>query len=265
LLWLGDQITQKGIGNGVSLIIMAGIIATLPSMFITAFKELIIDSTFANWVGIALFVAFVIVYFLIVIGVIFVQEAERKVPIQYANKSTSAYGAKSYMPVKINAAGVIPVIFASSLLAIPATLAQFIKNEAFVSFVNKYLTYTKPVGFLIFVILIYFFAYFYTFIQLKPDELAKNLNENGGFIPGVRTGKATEKYISNVISKLTIVGGLFLVVISALPIVFSALSHLSSSVTIGGTSLLIVVGVALETYKQLESLLMSRNYTKGRR
>ena len=263
LLWLGDQITQKGIGNGVSLIIMAGIIATLPSMFITAFKELIIDSTFANWIGIALFVAFVIVYFLIVIGVIFVQEAERKVPIQYANKSTSAYGAKSYMPIKINAAGVIPVIFASSLLAIPATLAQFIKNEAFVSFVNKYLTYTKPVGFLIFVILIYFFAYFYTFIQLKPDELAKNLNENGGFIPGVRPGKATEKYISNVISKLTIVGGLFLVVISALPIVFSALSHLSSSVTIGGTSLLIVVGVALETYKQLEGSLVARNYKKG--
>ena len=263
LLWLGDQITQKGIGNGVSLIIMAGIIATLPSMFITAFKELIIDSTFANWVGIALFVAFVIVYFLIVIGVIFVQEAERKVPIQYANKSTSSYGAKSYMPIKINAAGVIPVIFASSLLAIPATLAQFIKNEAFVSFVNKYLTYTKPVGFLIFVILIYFFAYFYTFIQLKPDELAKNLNENGGFIPGVRPGKATEKYISNVISKLTIVGGLFLVVISALPIVFSALSHLSSSVTIGGTSLLIVVGVALETYKQLEGSLVARNYKKG--
>ena len=263
LLWLGDQITQKGIGNGVSLIIMAGIIATLPSMFITAFKELIIDSTFANWIGIALFVAFVIVYFLIVIGVIFVQEAERKVPIQYANKSTSSYGAKSYMPIKINAAGVIPVIFASSLLAIPATLAQFIKNEAFVSFVNKYLTYTKPVGFLIFVILIYFFAYFYTFIQLKPDELAKNLNENGGFIPGVRPGKATEKYISNVISKLTIVGGLFLVVISALPIVFSALSHLSSSVTIGGTSLLIVVGVALETYKQLEGSLVARNYKKG--
>ena len=132
-----------------------------------------------------------------------------------------------------------------------------------VSFVNKYLTYTKPVGFLIFVLLIYFFAYFYTFIQLKPDELAKNLNENGGFIPGVRPGKATEKYISNVISKLTIVGGLFLVIISALPIVFSAVSHLSSSVTIGGTSLLIVVGVALETYKQLEGSLVARNYKKG--
>ena len=263
LLWLGDQITQKGIGNGVSLIIMAGIIATLPTMFITAFKSLIIDSTMATWLGITLFVVFVLVYFLIVIGVIFVQEAERKVPIQYANKSTSAYGAKSYMPIKINAAGVIPVIFASSLLAIPATLAQFIKNDGFVSFVNNYLTYTKPVGFAIFVILIYFFAYFYTFIQMKPDELAKNLNENGGFIPGIRPGKDTEKYISSVISKLTIVGGLFLVIISALPIVFSALSNLPSSVMIGGTSLLIVVGVALETYKQLEGSLVARNYKKG--
>ena len=263
LLWLGDQITQKGIGNGVSLIIMAGIIATLPSMFITAFKSLILESSLATWMGIGLFALFVIVYFLIVIGVIFIQEAERKVPIQYANKSTSSFGAKSYMPVKINSAGVIPVIFASSLLAIPATLAQFIKNDGFVSFVNNYLTYTKPVGFIIFVVLIYFFAYFYTFIQLKPDELAKNLNENGGFVPGVRPGKDTEKHISKIVSKLTIVGGLFLVIISALPIIFSAFSNLPSSVTIGGTSLLIVVGVALETYKQLEGSLVARNYKKG--
>ena len=264
LLWLGDQITQKGIGNGISLIIMAGIISTLPSMFITAFKELIIDSSMATALGIGLFVAFVIVYFLIIIGVIFVQEAERKIPIQYANKSTSVYGSnQSYMPVKINSAGVVPVIFASSLLAIPVTIAQFVKNEAFTSFVNKYLTYTKPVGFIIFVLLIFFFAYFYTFIQLKPDELSKNLKENGGFIPGVRPGKDTEKYISNVLSKLTIVGGIFLVIIAGLPIIFSAVSGLSANITIGGTSLLIVVGVALETYKQLEGSLVARNYKKG--
>lgn len=264
LLWLGDQITQKGIGNGISLIIMAGIISTLPTMFITAFKELIINSSMATALGIGLFVAFVIVYFLIVIGVIFVQEAERKIPIQYANKSTSVYGSnQSYMPVKINSAGVVPVIFASSLLAIPVTIAQFVKNEAFTSFVNKYLTYTKPVGFIIFVLLIFFFAYFYTFIQLKPDELSKNLKENGGFIPGVRPGKDTEKYISNVLSKLTIVGGIFLVVIAGLPIIFSTVSGLPASITIGGTSLLIVVGVALETYKQLEGSLVARNYKKG--
>ena len=263
LLWLGDQVTQKGIGNGISLIIMAGIISTLPTMFITAFQSLITNSDLALWLGILLFVAFVIVYFLIIIGVIFVEQAEREIPIQYANKSTSVYSNQSFMPIKVNTAGVIPVIFASSLLAIPATIAQFIKNETFINFVNNYLTYTKPIGFIIFVILIFFFAYFYTFIQLKPEELAKNLKENGGFIPGVRPGKDTEKYISKILSKLTIIGGVFLVIIAGLPILFSNLSKLPATVTIGGTSLLIVVGVALETYKQLEGSLVSRNYKKG--
>lgn len=263
LLWLGDQVTQKGIGNGISLIILAGIVSTMPSMFITAFKELITKGEFALWLGILLFVLFVIVYFLIIVGVIFVELAERKIPIQYANKSTSAYGNQSFMPIKVNTAGVMPVIFASSLLAIPATIAQLAKNEKFINFVNNYLTYTKPVGFIIFVALIFFFAYFYTYIQLKPEDLAKNLKENGGFIPGVRPGKDTEKYISNVLSKLTVIGGVFLVIIAGLPIIFSSLSGLSSTVTIGGTSLLIVVGVALETYKQLEGSLVSRNYKKG--
>lgn len=263
LLWLGDQVTQKGIGNGISLIILAGIVSTMPSMFITAFKELITKGEFALWLGILLFVLFVIVYFLIIVGVIFVELAERKIPIQYANKSTSAYGNQSFMPIKVNTAGVMPVIFASSLLAIPATIAQLVKNEKFINFVNNYLTYTKPVGFIIFVALIFFFAYFYTYIQLKPEDLAKNLKENGGFIPGVRPGKDTEKYISNVLSKLTVIGGVFLVIIAGLPIIFSSLSGLSSTVTIGGTSLLIVVGVALETYKQLEGSLVSRNYKKG--
>ena len=263
LLWLGDQVTQKGIGNGISLIIMAGIIATLPNMFITAFKELITAGTYATWVGILMFIAFVIIYFLIIIGVIYVELAERKIPIQYANKSNSVYSNQSFMPIKVNTAGVIPVIFASSLLAIPATIAQFLKKEAFSNFVGKYLTYTKPVGFVIFVVLIFFFAYFYTFIQLKPEDLAKNLKENGGFIPGVRPGKDTENYIAKVLSKITIIGGVFLVIIAGLPILFSNLSNLSSTVTIGGTSLLIVVGVALETYKQLEGSLVSRNYKKG--
>ena len=264
LLWLGDQITQKGLGNGMSLIIMAGIIATLPAMFVTAFEELILADTFAKGIGIAIFVAFVIIYFLVVIGVIFMQEAERRIQIQYANKSTSVFGAnQSYMPIKINTAGVVPVIFASSLLTIPAVIAQFVNNSGFSNFVSNYLTYTKPIGFVIFVILIYFFAYFYTFIQLRPEELAKNLKNNGGFIPGVRPGKDTENYISKVLSRLTVFGALFLVIISALPIIFSALTGLSSSVSVGGTSLLIVVGVALETYRQLEGSLLTRNYKKG--
>ena len=264
LLWLGDQITQKGIGNGISLIIMAGIISTLPTMFVTAFNELIFGRGLALPLGIVSFVGFVIIYFLIIIGVIFIENSERKIAIQYANKTTSAFGGnQSFMPIRINSAGVVPVIFASSLLAIPATIAQFVKKEAFTNFVNTYLNYTTPVGFLIFVVLIYFFAYFYTFLQLKPDELAKNLQENGGFIPGVRPGKDTEKYIKGVLSKLTIVGGLFLVIISGLPIIFSSLTGLPANITIGGTSLLIVVGVALETYKQLEGSLVTRTYKKG--
>ena len=262
LLWLGDQITQKGIGNGISLLIMAGIIATLPGTFVTVFEELVTSGTYELWLGIIMFVLFVIMYFAVVIGVIYMEEAERRIQIQYANKSTFGNN-QSYMPIKINTAGVVPVIFASSLLTIPAVIAQFTKNEGFINFVNNYLTYTKPVGFVIFILLIYFFAYFYTFIQLRPEELAKNLKENGGFIPGVRPGKDTENYISKVLSRLTVFGALFLSIIAALPIIFLSLTGLSQSVSIGGTSLLIVVGVALETYRQLEGSLVSRNYKRG--
>lgn len=267
LLWLGDQITQKGIGNGTSLIIMAGIIATLPQMFIDAFSGLVAFDGTAQVItlGIIKFILFVIVYFAIIIGMIFVQESERRIPIQYANKSTSAYGksAQSFMPIKINTAGVIPVIFASSLLAIPGILAQVIKNETFTLVVQKYLTYTTPVGFLIYVVFIFFFAYFYTFIQVKPEEFAKNLQENGGYIPGIRPGEDTKKHLSKILSRLTILGATFLVVIAGLPILFSKLTSLPTSVSIGGTGLLIVVGVALETYKQLEGSILTRSYKRG--
>jgi len=267
LLWLGDQITQKGIGNGISMLIMAGIIATLPQMFIDAFNGLISFDGTAQVItlGIIKFLLFVILYFAIVIGVIFVQEAERRIPIQYANKSTSAYGsaAQSFMPIKLNSANVIPVIFASSLLSIPSIIAQVVKNDTFTLIVQKYLNYTTPVGFLIYIILIFLFAYFYTFIQLKPEEFAKNLQENGGYIPGIRPGDETKKYISKILSRLTILGATFLVFIAGLPILFSKVTSLSTNVSIGGTGLLIVVGVALETYKQLEGSILSRSYKKG--
>lgn len=269
LLWLGDQITQKGIGNGISLIIMAGIIATLPQMFIDAFNGLITFNGTAQVIalGIIKFLLFVIVYFAIVIGVIFVQESERRIPIQYANKSTNAYGsaAQSFMPIKINTAGVIPVIFASSLLSIPTILAQVIKNDTFTLIAQKYLDYTTPVGFLLYVIFIFFFAYFYTFIQVKPEEFSKNLQDNGGYIPGIRPGDETKKFISKVLSRLTVLGASFLVVIAGLPILFSKFTSLPTSVSIGGTGLLIVVGVALETFKQLEGSILSRSYKRGYR
>ena len=269
LLWLGDQITQKGIGNGISLIIMAGIIATLPQMFIDAFNGLITFNGTAQVIALGLikFLLFVIVYFAIVIGVIFVQESERRIPIQYANKSTNAYGsaAQSFMPIKINTAGVIPVIFASSLLSIPTILAQVIKNDTFTLIAQKYLDYTTPVGFLLYVIFIFFFAYFYTFIQVKPEEFSKNLQDNGGYIPGIRPGDETKKFISKVLSRLTVLGASFLVVIAGLPILFSKFTSLPTSVSIGGTGLLIVVGVALETFKQLEGSILSRSYKRGYR
>ena len=213
LLWLGDQISQKGIGNGVSLIIMAGILASLPQMFIVAFTSLVSLTGTAQVItlGILKFILFILVYFAIIIGIIFVQESERRIPIQYANKSTSAYGnAQSFMPIKINTAGVMPVIFASSLLSIPSILAQVIKNDTFTLICQKYLNYTTPVGFALYVILIFFFAYFYTFIQLKPEEFAKNLQDNGGYIPGIRPGEETKKYVNKVLSRLTVLGAAFL-------------------------------------------------------
>ena len=265
LLWLGDQISQKGIGNGVSMIIMAGIIATLPQMFITAFQSLVTVGALQTTVlGIIKFLLFVIIYFVIIIGVIFIQESERRIHIQYANKSTGTYGAnQSFMPIKINTAGVVPVIFASSLMAVPGIISGFVGKEGFTLFVQKYLTYTTPVGFLIYVILIFFFAYFYTFIQFKPEEFSKNLQQNGGYIPGIKPGEETEKHINKVLSRLTVLGAIFLVVIAGIPILFSKFTTLPTSVSIGGTGLLIVVGVALETYKQLEGSLLTRNYKRG--
>ena len=266
LLWMGDQMTQKGIGNGTSLIIMAGIIATLPQMFITVFTSFIDfnATTKLLLLGIGKFVLFVLVYFAIIIGMIYIQESERRIPIQYSNKSTSAFGAaQSFMPIKINVAGVMPVIFASSLLSVPGIIASVIKNEQFSKIVENYISYTTPLGFVLYVLLIFFFAYFYTFIEMKPEEFAKNLQENGGYIPGIRPGEDTKKYVSKILSRLTVFGATFLVIIAGLPILFSKLTDLPSSVSIGGTGLLIVVGVALETYKQLEGSILTRSYKRG--
>ncbi|MDD2490245.1 MAG: preprotein translocase subunit SecY [Bacilli bacterium] len=262
LLWLGDQITQKGIGNGLSLIIMAGILSTIPMMFVNAYQEIVdFTSTQTTFISLIGFLIFVLVYLIIVIGIIYIQQAERRIPIQYANRTTTAYGAKqTYMPVKLNSAGVIPVIFASMAIAVPATIAQFVNNEKMTLFIEKYISYDTITGFAFYVLLIVFFAYFYTFLQLKPDKLANDLQQSGGYIPGIRPGGETTKYISQILSRLTLVGAVFLIVIAGLPIIFSNVSNLSSNITIGGTGLLIVVGVLLETYNQLEGKLLTRNY-----
>ena len=266
-LWLGDQITQKGIGNGVSLMIMAGIIASLPSTFISAFNELIVTSGTTGQIalGITKFVGFVLAYFIIIIGVIYVQEAERRIPLQYANRTTGSYGSEqSFLPIKLNTASVMPVIFASSLMSIPATIANFANKEGLTKFVETYLDYTKPIGFVIYILLIFVFGYFYTFLQLKPDDVAENLQKNGGYIPGVRPGKDTSKYISYVLSRITITGTVLLIILAIIPIVLQKLTGMTQASAIGGTGILIVVGVALETYKQLEGSLATRGYKKTR-
>ena len=264
-LWLGDQITKKGIGNGSSMIIMAGIMFSMPRIFIGAYNSFI-NGTYSLGLGIILFIVFILMYLLVLIGIIYIQIAERRIPIQYANRTTSAYGAEqSYLPIKINAAGVIPVIFAQILLTIPSTIAALLKNETAMNFINKYIVYTSNTGMILYFLLIVFFGYFYTFMIMNPEEMSKNLNERGGYIPGIRPGNDTSKYISNSISKLTIVGSVFLMIIAILPVLISKFTSLDNSVTIGGTGLLIVVGVAIETYKQLESSLMARSYKEKRK
>ena len=260
LLWMGDQISQKGIGNGQSLLILAGILISMPSVFTSAY-EAFIHGTYETGLGITLFGLFILSYILIIVGVIWIQLAERRIPIQYSNRTTSAYGAQqSFLPIKINSAGVMPVIFASVLTTIPATIVQITKNTAAINFVNNYIVYTSPTGFLLYIILIFVFGYFYTFLSMNPEEMSKNLNKNGGYIPGVRPGEDTSNYISKSLSRLTMVGSLFLVILAGLPVVMSTFTDLPSNVTIGGTGILIVVGVAIETYKQIESSLTARSY-----
>ncbi len=264
LLYLGDQITNKGIGNGISLIIMAGIINTVPKMIIDAFNATVLSAS-NTFVGILIFVIYLLIYIAIIIGIIYVDEAERRIPIQYSNRSAGTYqnANTSFLPLKINSASVMPVIFASAILAIPTTLTYFIKNEGFNLFVTKYLTTSTPIGFVVYILLIIAFTYGYTFVAaVNPEDISKNLNKQNGYIPGVRPGKETTKYISKVLGRITFMGALFIAVLAALPIVFSWVSNMPSNVTLGGTSILIVVGVLIETYKQLESSVASRAYRR---
>ena len=264
LLWIGDQITQKGVGNGLSLIIMAGIVARLPYMFSQAFNTFILDNQ-NLFIGIVSFVVYILIYVAIVVGVVFINESERRIPIQYSNKTTSAYGAKqTYIPFRVNAASVMPVIFASTIIAVPQTLTNFIKSEGYIKFVNNYLNYNTVVGLIVYLLLIVIFSYIYTLLQFRPDDIAENLQKNGGYIPGIRPGSETKKYVKTILIRITTFGAMFLVAIAALPILFSNYSKINNAnITLGGTGILIVVGVALETYKQIESVLSQKEY-KGR-
>ena len=266
LIWLADEVTNKGIGNGMSLLIMAGIVQQLPNVFITAFNDLVLSGNFSTSAGISLFILFVLVYLIILIGVIFIESAQRRIPIQYSNRTATAYSKdQSYIPIKLNSASVMPVIFASAFVGIPSLIAQVIKNEAFKNFVNNYINYTTATGFILYIVLIFVFGYVYTLMELNPDEMSENLDKNRSYIPGVTPGEKTTAYLKYVITRLTVVGSFFLIILASLPILMSKIPNLSSSVTLGGTGLLIVVGVALETYKQLESSIISRSYKGSRK
>ena len=264
LLWLAEQITAHGVGNGISIIIFAGIVAAMPNAVNQVYAQQIEGAGDQLFINIAILALLVLVLLAIVVGVIYVQQALRKIPIQYAKRVAGrgqAVGAQqTHLPLKVNAAGVIPVIFAVAFIMTPQTLATFFGQNDVTTWITNTFDYTKPVGMIIYVALIIAFTYFYAFIQVNPENVADNLKKQGAYIPGIRPGNDTQTYLTKVLYRLTFVGALFLVVISVIPIIFTTFMNLPASVQIGGTSLIIVVGVALETMKQLESQLVKRHY-----
>ncbi len=260
MVFLSDQITSKGIGNGTSMIIVAGILSRITYMFNDLHEQYLMNLSFSNVLA---FISVIALLVLTVIAVIYLQSATRKLPIQYANRHNAAQlsGRKdSFIPLKLNSAGVIPVIFAVSLVSLPLTLINFIPQNGVTNAIGMIFDYTKPIGFMLYITLIVAFTYFYAFVQVSPEKVAENLKKQGSYIPGVRPGADTEEYLSKVLSRITFIGAIYLVVIAGLPILFNAITDLPSSVEIGGTSLLIVVGVALETAKQIQTKTMDQKY-----
>lgn len=260
LMWLGEQINEKGVGNGISLIIFAGIVARIPSGI-----RSLVTSIQAGTISIITLIILVIVAILVIAGVVMIQEGQRRIPVQYAKRvvGRKMYGGQStHIPMKVNQSGVIPIIFALSLLQFPLTITYFFPDTGFTDFVTKWLSPAGNPGVWVYgvlnVLLIIAFTYFYTGATFNPVEVANNMKANGGFIPGIRPGKATEEYLQKVLSRITIVGAIFLAVIATMPTILSVVTTLN--IQFGGTSLLIAVGVALDTVRQLENQMLMRNY-----
>lgn len=261
LIWLGDQITQFGVGNGISLIIFAGILSTLPSSIEQFGQSLFVgqDDTSLAWLKIS---GLIVALILLTVGAIFVLEAKRKIPIQYAKKqSTQRLGTQAtYLPLKVNSAGVIPVIFAMAFFLLPRTLTLFFPKAEWAQNIADTANPSSNIGMIVYIVLIIAFAYFYAFVQVNPEKMADNLKKQGSYVPGIRPGEQTKKYITKVLYRLTFVGSIFLAVIAILPIVATKFMGLPQSIQIGGTSLLIVIGVAIETMKTLEAQVTQKEY-----
>jgi len=266
LLWLSDQITLNGIGNGTSMIIVAGIVSGFPGMISSMWAEYITaEGTF--WEAEGVFILVMLIFVLVIFFVTVMQSSFRKVPIQYSNRPAGAkFQGKndSHIPIKINSAGVIPVIFAVTILSIPLTVLNFVPTlsaSGFGTVMSELFTYQRPLGYALYVALIFVFAFFYSFVQINPEKIAGNLQKQNAYIPGVRPGVETENYISKTLFRITIIGATYLVLVASLPIFASMIFDLPSYVQVGGTSLLIVVGVAIETTKQIKTQTQEQNYS----
>lgn len=262
--WLGEQITDKGIGNGVSMIIFAGIISRLPESIREIYNRYFVNIDSSKIWQSAIFMAILLVAILIVVTLVtYVQQAEYKIPIQYTKRVAGA-PTSSYLPIKVNAAGVIPVIFASSFVTLPGSILQAFGNSfegaGWYDIVSSIFNYQTIPGAALYTVLIIAFTFFYAFVQVNPEKLAENLQKQGSYIPSVRPGKGTEDYVSHLLMRLSTVGSVFLGLVALLPIIASMIWNLPSSIGLGGTSLLIIIGVALDSAKQLEGLMLKRKY-----
>lgn len=261
-IWFADMITQKGIGNGSSMLITAGIIISIPSMFSMMTKKYITEAT--KWTHYVNFVVITLLYIAIILGVIFVETSSRKIPIQHANRQAQS---DSNIPIKVNTGNVMPVIFASTLLGIPQTITGFITQNYSSGggfWVNEIFNFQRPIGYIIYILLIIAFSFFYTFMQFDPEKISDNLSKSNAYIPGIRPGEDTKDFIAKTLFKVNVIGTIYLVIISSLPILTAVIFGLqgaeASAITLGGTSLLIVVGVAIETTKQIETDAESNQY-----
>lgn len=257
LMWIGEQITDKGIGNGISLLIFAGIVSRLPSAIVS-----IVEYLQAGTINIISVLVLIIIGGLVIAAVVAVQEGQRRIPVQYAKRVVGRriYGGQtSHLPLKVNQAGVIPIIFASSLLMFPGQIASWFQGNAVADWYLRWFSWGGVLNSILYALLIIGFTYFYTAIIMNPNDMAENIKKYGGFIPGLRPGRSTAEYIGKVLSRITLAGAIFLALIAVLPNIILPLTKIPN-IYFGGTALLIVVGVALDTMKQIESHLLMRSY-----
>jgi len=275
VMWLGDQISVKGIGNGISMIIFAGIVCSLPTQIMTAFNQWIGTSlgTGKELTGVFQFLLYILAYLLIISFVTFIELAKRKIPVQHSGKGgqTQSMAKASFLPIKVNSAGVIPVIFASSIMMAPSVIVAFIApehtNDSWLGIFNSSVLFDMngfkmPWGLLIYIVLIIAFSFFYANIQINPQELAENFQKNGSYIPGIRPGNETERYVKKVLNRVTCIGAIALAFIAALPpvLTMSGVFGSNTSLALGGTGLIIIVGVALELNSQIDGLLAGKSF-----